>query len=70
MNQFNVQFARLKKSAQKWIDAPLPASKTTNNSATVTPKKSPKNSEYKVMPMRARFDLAAKCLTLYHTDMC
>ena len=48
MNQFNVQFARLKKSAQKWIDAPLPASKTTSNSATVTPKKSPKKSPVNV----------------------
>ena len=45
MNQFNVQFARLKKSAQKWIDAPLPAAKTTSNSATVAPKPtSPKKS--------------------------
>lgn len=48
MNQFNVQFERLKKSAQKWIDAPLPATKTTSNSATVTPKKSPKKSPVNV----------------------
>ena len=48
MNQFNVQFARLKKSAQKWIDAPLPAKTTSNSATVVTPKKSPKKSPVNV----------------------
>ena len=44
MNQFNVQFERLKKSAQKWIDAPLPTTKPESSPIPVVPqKKSPVN---------------------------
>ena len=44
MNQFNVQFERLKKSAQKWIDTPLPTTKPKTSPIPVVPqKKSPVN---------------------------
>ena len=43
MNQFNVQFARLKKSAQKWIDAPLPTAQKSQNNVPSPQKKSPVN---------------------------
>ena len=43
MNQFNVQFARLKKSAQKWIDAPLPTAQKSRNNVPAPQKKSPVN---------------------------